>query len=82
VHSSSDQPLAEKKYKKQKMRKLRLYIEDTTNELMTKVSWPSWKELQDSAIIVMIASLIIALIVFVMDYVFNKGTGFLYDLFK
>ena len=64
------------------MRKLRLYIEDTSNELMTKVSWPSWKELQDSAIIVMIASLIIALIVFVMDYVFNKGTGFLYDLFK
>jgi len=64
------------------MRKLRLYIEDTTNELMTKVSWPSWKELQDSAIIVMIASLIIAVIVFAMDWVFNKGTGFLYDLFK
>jgi preprotein translocase subunit SecE len=49
---------------------------------MTKVSWPTWKELQDSAIVVMIASVIIALIVFAMDWVFNKGTGFLYDLFK
>ena len=64
------------------MNKLRAYIQDTTNELMTKVSWPTWKELQDSAIVVMIASVIIALIVFSMDWVFNKGTGFLYDLFK
>ena len=64
------------------MGKLRAYLQDTTNELMTKVSWPTWKELQDSAIIVMIASLIIAVIVFAMDWVFNKGTGFFYDLFK
>ena len=64
------------------MGKIRAYIQDTTNELMTKVSWPTWKELQDSAIVVMIASVIIALIVFAMDWVFNKGTGFLYDLFK
>jgi preprotein translocase subunit SecE len=64
------------------MRRLRAYLDDTTNELMTKVTWPTWKELQDSAMIVMIASLIIALIVFTMDWCFNWGTGKLYEMFR
>ena len=71
------------------MRKLKLYIEEAFKELMTKVTWPTWPELQNSAIIVMIASLIISLIIFVMDFtmginsdkVFWKGVlGILYDL--
>ena len=39
---------------------------------MTKVSWPSWSELQGSAVVVMVASLLIALLIFAMDMVFNK----------
>ena len=38
---------------------------------MHKVSWPTWKELQGSAIIVLVAALIISVLVFVMDYVFG-----------
>jgi hypothetical protein len=35
------------------------------------VSWPTWKELQSSAIIVLVSALIISVIVFLMDYIFG-----------
>ena len=47
------------------------YIAESYDELMHKVSWPSWSELQNSAIVVSIASLIIALVVFLMDETFQ-----------
>ena len=53
------------------MVKIKNYLKDTYDELMNKVSWPSWSELQASAIVVSIASLIIALMVFIMDIVFG-----------
>jgi len=63
------------------MNKIKAYISETTNELLHKVSWPSWSELQSSAIVVMIASVIISLIVFVMDFAFNNGMEAVYNLF-
>jgi preprotein translocase, SecE subunit, bacterial len=48
------------------------YITESYDELMHKVSWPSWSELQNSAIVVSIASLIIALVVFLMDETFQS----------
>ena len=35
------------------------------------MSWPTWRELQSSAIVVLVAALIISLIVFLMDFVFG-----------
>ena len=64
------------------MSRIRAYFDDIRNELFNKVSWPSWKELQDSAIIVMIASIIIAFIVFGMDKIFEKTLEFIYSMFK
>ena len=64
------------------MSKFKTYIDETTNELFHKVSWPSWGELQSSAIVVMIASVIIAMIVFFMDFAFNKGMEAVYHLFS
>jgi len=61
--------------------KLILYFEEAYNELVHKVSWPTWKELQSSALIVMVASFIIALIVFVMDFSFENIMSFVYRLF-
>jgi preprotein translocase subunit SecE len=61
--------------------KLILYFEEAYNELVHKVSWPTRKELQNSAFIVMVASFIIALIVFVMDFSFENIMGFVYNLF-
>jgi len=48
------------------------YIQESYDELMHKVSWPTWAELQSSAIVVSVASLIIAVIVFAMDEVFRN----------
>jgi len=64
------------------MNKVKEYFNETTNELFHKVSWPTWSELQSSAVVVMIASVIIALIVFAMDFAFNNGMEAIYSLFK
>ena len=61
--------------------KLVNYISDSYDELMHKVSWPSWSELQGSAIVVSVASLIIAVIVFAMDEVFRNVLLQFYKLF-
>lgn len=53
------------------MASLKTYFSESYNELVNKVSWPTWKELQSSAIVVLFTALLIALIVFVMDFVFG-----------
>lgn len=57
------------------------YIKESYDELMHKVSWPSWAELQGSAIVVSVATLIIAIIVFAMDEVFRNVLEQFYKLF-
>ncbi|PIF05593.1 MAG: preprotein translocase subunit SecE [Draconibacterium sp.] len=61
--------------------KLKLYFQEAYDELMHKVTWPTWKELQSSAIVVMVASLIISLLIFVMDLSFRNIMEFIYGLF-
>jgi preprotein translocase subunit SecE len=63
------------------MSKIKTYFAETYSELVNKVSWPTWQELQSSAIVVMIASLIIALIVFVMDKSFSEIMKIFYNSF-
>ena len=62
------------------MNKIKLYIEESYQELFHKVSWPTWPELQSSASIVMVASGIIALIVLGMDSSFRFIMENLYKL--
>jgi preprotein translocase subunit SecE len=59
------------------LEKWRNGLQLTTDELTQKTTWPTWEELQSSAIVVLVASLIIALMIFVVDSAFNK----LFDLF-
>ena len=47
------------------------YIKDSYKELVEKVTWPSFAQLQSSTIVVMVASLIFAMIVLVMDVSFE-----------
>lgn len=63
------------------MSKVGTYIKESTDELLHKVSWPTWPELQNSAVIVMIASIIFALIIFVMDRSFSTLMKEIYKLF-
>lgn len=64
------------------MSKLKAYIEDSYNELVHKVTWPTWSELQSSALVVMISSVIIALLIFAMDFSFSNVMEIFYGLFK
>jgi len=61
--------------------KIKLYLQEAFNELIHKVSWPTWSDLQSSALVVMVASLIIALIIFVMDYSFQNLMDLIYSMF-
>ncbi|HNY23330.1 MAG TPA: preprotein translocase subunit SecE [Bacteroidales bacterium] len=60
------------------MSKIGVYFKDSYNELVHKVSWPSWSQLQNSAIIVMVASVIFAIVIFAMDFAFRNIMEFLY----
>lgn len=60
------------------MDKVRLYVKDSYNELVNKVSWPEWQMLQSSTVVVIIASLIIALIIFLMDAISKQALGLVY----
>ncbi len=63
------------------MKKIVAYFQESYKELMHKVTWPSWKELQGSAILVMVSSLIIALVVALMDLGFKNLMTAIYNLF-
>ncbi len=63
------------------MERLKLYIIESYNELVNKVTWPSWSSLQSSTILVLIASLIIAIVIFTMDLISNQTLEAVYNLF-
>ena len=54
------------------------YCQTCYDELAHKVTWPTRKELTGSAMLVLTASLIIALVVFAMDFTFEKIMGLVY----
>ncbi|MCH5247745.1 MAG: preprotein translocase subunit SecE [Muribaculaceae bacterium] len=64
------------------MKKLRLLtnIEESYAELKYKTSWPTGRQLIKSAIIVLIASVIIALIIFVMDQIVDNIMHLIYSI--
>ncbi|MDR1722872.1 MAG: preprotein translocase subunit SecE [Tannerella sp.] len=62
------------------MKKIIKYCKDSYNELVHKVSWPTRVELSNSAVVVLFASIIIALVVFAIDFVFEHAMRFIYDI--
>jgi preprotein translocase subunit SecE len=60
--------------------KIKGYFQESFTELVHKVTWPTWSELQNSATLVMVASLIIALIVAAMDFSFSRIMELIYSL--
>ena len=57
------------------------YITVCYTELKEKLTWPTWQELRSSVLVVSIASLIIALVVFLMDISFKNLLEAFYGLF-
>lgn len=62
------------------MKKIINYVKDSYNELVYKVSWPTRAELTNSAVVVLIASIIMSLIIWGVDSVFEWVLKFAYGL--
>jgi preprotein translocase subunit SecE len=60
------------------MKKVIAYFKDSYNELVHKVSWPSRTELSNSAVVVLFASLVIAVMIFVIDSVIEQVMKLIY----
>ena len=63
------------------MEKLKTYILDSIDEIRNKVSWTKFNELQSSAILVLVASLIFALLIGVVDLGFKEALSWFYNEF-
>ena len=64
------------------MNKVSAYFKDSYRELLEKVTWPTWQQLQQSTMIVLIATLIITSIIWVMDLGIASALQFFYSFFK
>ncbi|MBP7238984.1 MAG: preprotein translocase subunit SecE [Saprospiraceae bacterium] len=62
------------------MEQIKLYLIESYNELINKVTWPTWANLLGSTKVVLIGSLIIALVVLVMDAFSKQFTELLYNI--
>ena len=56
------------------------YVKESYSELVQKVSWPTMSQLSNSAVIVMTASLIFAVVVLVMDLAFENLMKAIYSI--
>ena len=57
------------------------YVKESYNELVNKVSWPTFPQLQNSTVVVMVASVVFAIIVSVMDFSFQNMMQGVYNVF-
>jgi preprotein translocase subunit SecE len=64
------------------MNKIQTYFRDSYRELMEKVTWPTWQQLQQSTMIVLVATLVITAIVWVLDLGSSSVLKFIYSLYK
>ena len=64
------------------MNKFSIFLKDSYKEMTEKVSWPRWEELQQSTMIVLVATIIITGLVALMDFIANGALSFIYSLFK
>lgn len=63
------------------MNKVSTYFKDSYKELIEKVSWPTWAQLQQSTMIVLAATLLITAMVWVMDTTIAKILELIYSIF-
>lgn len=63
------------------MNKLKNYIAESWDEIKNKVTWSKYSELQGSAILVLVASAIFAVVIGAMDWVFKSGIQWFYREF-
>ena len=62
------------------MNSLTTYVSESYNELINKVTWPTFRNLQSDTIVVIVATLLLSLLIFGMDAISNFVLGQIYDL--
>jgi preprotein translocase subunit SecE len=63
------------------MSKVTAYINATVEEMRYKVSWPKYTELQKSSVLVLVGSVVFAIVVGAMDFVYDKALTWFYSQF-
>ena len=63
-----------------KMRKFINYCKESFVELTKKTTWPTWQKLQSSAILVIVATIILAALLSVIDFAFQSLMTAIYTL--
>ena len=58
------------------------YIEQAYDELIHKVTWPTWSELQQSTLITLVSVLVLTAVIFLLDGASDFGLKCFYGLFK
>jgi preprotein translocase subunit SecE len=69
-------------YEQKKVHEVVEYIKNSYNELVNEVTWPTSSELANSAVVVLVASLLIALLIFGIDQLFFNLMRYIYGLFS
>ncbi len=63
------------------MNKISTYFKESYQELVENVTWPTWTQLQQSTVIVLVATIIVTALIFVMDFSSNQLLKLIYKLF-
>lgn len=62
------------------MSKFGNYVQEAYDELLHKVTWPSWEELQQTTVIVLAALALVTVVIFGMDLASENVLKFLYKI--
>ncbi len=63
------------------MQKLVAFIKESVVEMRDKVSWPKYKDLQSSSVLVLVASVIFAVMIGIFDFAFDNALSWFYGAF-
>ncbi len=63
------------------MQKLVEFFKESYGEMIHKVTWSKYSDLQSSSVLVLVASLIFALLIGLIDLVFENTMGWFYNAF-
>ena len=59
---------------------IRQYVQESLEEFRTKMTWPTWTNLQQTTGVVLLASVLLALIIFGMDAISNQALKLIYGV--
>lgn len=62
------------------MENIKLYLQESYNELVHHVTWPTWSELISSAKLVLVSTVIISAIIFLFDLVAKNVLSLIYGI--